>query len=315
MPTLTQLEYFVAVCKLGHFGRAAKNCHVSQPSLSIQIKNLEDELGAVLLDREVKPIRVTPVGQRIYEKALDILSISEGLKDITEKSSEVLSGEFKLGIIPTVASSLVPRFLPEFIRKYPHVNIVLKEITTQECVSQLRSRDIDAAVLATPLSEKGIHETPLYYENFLLYSASNHPYFGKKSIKSNMHFDTESIWVLEEGHCFRNQMLNVCNLNEARSAERKVTFECGSLTTLVSVVDSMGGYSFIPQLYSGYLNPSQRKRLREFTSPKPTREISIVYASTVYREEIRKALANEIIESVKSLVSVKRRSNFEVVDF
>lgn len=298
MPTLTQLEYIVAVDDHRHFGIAAKQKHVSQPSLSQQIQKAEDELDVVIFDRSSKPIHVTKAGQRVIEQARLILREHTKLLELAHEKDGQLSGHLKLGAIPTLSPYLIPLFLKDFAQKHPKVTLDVFELQTSEIIKQLLDEKLDAALLATPLHESGIYEDPLFYEPFLAYHSKNHPKF-KKPLTHIKELKDEKAWVLSDGHCFGEQMLNYCSLNRESPVFNNVSFKSGSFETLQGLVDASESYTLFPQLFIDRLPSSVRKgQVKEFKTPAPSREVSLVFKRKVWKKDLLDALKKCILENL-----------------
>ncbi|MFQ5717072.1 MAG: LysR substrate-binding domain-containing protein, partial [Nitrospinales bacterium] len=241
--TLTQLSYIAAVAQTRNFGLAAKACFVSQPTLSMQIHKLEEELGAILFDRSKRPVEPTAIGRRVVCQARlalqEVLRIEEMIK---EERGEV-SGEFRLGIIPTLAPYLLPLFLESFTQTYPKVNLIVEELQTRQIIERLGDDAINAGILATPLNCRGIIERPLFYEPFVVYLAPGHPYRSLAKVSEN-DLSLNDVWLLNEGHCFRDQAIKLCKRARDKGGEKKnLTFESGNLETLRRLVDKKFGYT------------------------------------------------------------------------
>lgn len=313
MPTITQLEYILAVHRTKHFGRAAKECFVSQPSMSAQIQKVEDEIGIIIFDRSKKPILTTDVGEKFVEQAKIILREHKKIFDIS-KDEEEISGNFHLAVIPTLAAYVIPLFIQSFSKKYPKVDLKISEFKTEDIISSLYDDQIDGGLLVTPLYDEKIMEKVIFYEPFYVFTSKNHPFYQRKSIKDN-ELDVENIWLLEEGHCFRDQVLRICSLREKKKKLDNVTFNSGNLETLINLVRNENGYTLLPDLATKYLtNYEKKSQLKNFKKPIPTREVSIVYSRSFLKEPIIKALHQEIqINLPEHLKSLKKKS-FEVVD-
>lgn len=307
--TLTQLEYAVAVAKYRHFGKAAKASFVTQPTLSMQIQKLEDQLGVTLFDRSRSPILVTSEGERVIEQARVVLHEARRLVDIVGQAKGELSGPFRLGVIPTLSTYILPLFVRKFVDRHPKLELVIEESKTEEIIRQLRDDEIDAGLLVTPLREAGVVERILFYEPFHLFVAPEHPLSKQQSIREE-DLDINEIWLLDKGNCFRDQALRICSespgvLEEGRGGIR---FESGSLETLKSMVLTGAGYTLLPDLAVRMLPSSQQRYVRHFFEPVPTREVSLVHARTSFRGRIIAALEQQILRSIpKQLRDLTRR--------
>ncbi len=312
--TLTQLEYVLAVATHQHFGKAAKACFVTQPTLSMQIQKLEDELEVKLFDRSKSPILPTAEAHPILEQARVVIREERRLHEIVEAGRGKLTGEFRLSVIPTLSTYILPRFLQSFARAHPDLRLVIEECKTEEIIRQLRADEADAGLLVTPLDEPSITERKLFYEPFHLFVSSDHPLAAKKKVRED-DLDIREIWLLNKGNCFRDQVLNICAQHGGRKREIEdaIRFESGNLETLKNMVMSSSGYTILPHLAVETLAPSQKKWIREFAPPVPTREISLVHARTTLRLLAIEALEAAIGDSVPAELRSLETRGMEVV--
>lgn len=314
MASLTQLEYLVAVDKERHFGKAARSCHVSQPSLSTQIQKLEEELNIIVFDRTRKPIFVTEVGALIIKQAQVILKEHRRLLDIASDSGDELRGDFELAVIPTLSPYLLPHFLSDFSKKYPHVNIRVNEYKTEDIIKKLESDELDAAILVTPLGHDQIIERHLFFEPFYGYMALEHPLAKKKTLGEGELLG-DDLWLLEEGHCFRDQVLKVCSLDRKSRVLGNVEFSSGSLETLKNLVRSSQGYTLLPELaVLGLAEEEKSKYVKRFQKPVPTREVSLIHSRVFLKEGIIEALEETILENLPKKIRSLKRNDIQVVD-
>ncbi len=313
MPTLTQLEYIIAVDEHKNFSRAAKNCHVSQPSLSSQIQKTEDLLGIIIFDRSKKPVITTSKGLEVIKQAKKILKEHKKLKSISNDRG-VLTGDFKLGVIPSLSSYVLPLFIESFSKKYPEVKIHIDEIKTEKIILDLYDDKLDGALLVTPLYDDKIIERTLFFENFHVFCSSTHSLFNKKQVNES-DLDTDSVWLLEEGHCFREQVMKVCSLNKKNQVLQNINFESGSLETLINLIRKGKGYTLLPELATNNLTDVEKKNnLKPFSKPAPTREVSLVHSRNYIKQGIIDALEKEIILSLPSKIKSLKRKNIKIVD-
>jgi LysR family hydrogen peroxide-inducible transcriptional activator len=296
--TITQLNYIVAVDSHRHFARAAEKCFVTQPTLSMQIRKLEDELDVVIFDRSKQPVNPTEIGAKIIAQARIVLQESGRIAELIRQDKGEVSGEYRLGIIPTIAPSLLPRFLSAFMKSYPKVRLVVEELQTDQIVSKLRKDLLDGGILATPLGLQGIVEQPLYYEPFMAYIPEGHR-LQKEEFVLVSELDLNDILLLNEGHCFRNNVMNICKTAFDTSEERKLQLESGNFDTLTKLVRQGYGMTLIPYLHALELTQQEdQQRIKPFARPKPTREISLVYS----RAELKMPIVNAMAEIIKNSV-------------
>lgn len=295
--TFTQLEYIVAVNTYRHFATAAENCFVTQPTLSMQIQKLEEELGVKIFDRSKQPVVPTEAGEEIIQQAKVILQQRNDLLDTIASKKDIVNGELRLGIIPTLAPYLIPLFVPTFSQKFPMVKIQIVELTTENLLIQLKEGKIDAGVVVTPLHENGIKEEILFYEKLLAY-VSERNNLSKKDFILSSEIDPNKLWLLEEGHCFRSQIINLCELRKKSKDGNLFEYEAGSLETLRRMVDIGDGITILPELATYDLNKSQKSRLRQFQEPAPVREVSIVTHRDFVKKKLVAALKKVILETI-----------------
>jgi LysR family hydrogen peroxide-inducible transcriptional activator len=310
--TITQLEYIVAVDTYRSFVLAAEKCFVTQPTLSMQVQKLEDTLGVKLFDRSKQPVTPTEIGIEIIEQARVMLAESEKIKEIITDRQKELAGELKVGIIPTISPYILPKIIGGFVQKYPQVKLIVWEQTTEEIVQQLKLGTLDCGIMSTPLRETALTEIPVFYENFVAY-VSKHSKLSKKKSISPDDIDMEEIWVLNEGHCMREQVLNICQRRRATKGFLHFEYNTGSVETLKRMVDQNNGATILPELALAELNDKQLDRVRYFKSPEPAREVSIVIQKNFLKRRMIEALKNEILEFVpKRMKSRKKKEVMEI---
>jgi LysR family hydrogen peroxide-inducible transcriptional activator len=297
MITLTQLEYIVAVDTYRHFGRAAENCFITQPTLSMQIKKLEEDLEIIIFDRSRHPLMPTDVGQRIIDQARIVLKQSEEINNIVKDHKNQVSGLIRIGIIPTMAPYLLPLFIGNYKRKYPNIFIKVVEDTTDNIVKLLNKDLIDVGILATPINEEKISEKPIFYEEMLIYANASHPLHKLKEITVK-DIATPEIWLLSDGHCFREQVINLCSLVGTTEGGLPFQFEAGSLETLMNIVDREGGLTLIPELAKIGMSEKRLANIKSFTNIKPLREVSLVFSRHFAKYKLINLLWREIKDSI-----------------
>lgn len=302
--TFTQLEYIVAVNAYRHFADAAESCHITQPTLSMQIQKLEEEIAVKIFDRSKQPVMPTAAGVEIIEQARRILAEKSVLLDMIQEKKDLVTGEIKIAVIPTLAPYLLPLFVPLFTKKYPEVKLRIIELTTQNLIKRLREGQIDMGILVTPLGEKGIKEDPLFYEEMLVYSSGKNKLLRKNFILS-ADIDPNDLLLLEEGHCFRSQIINLCELRKHSPASNHFEYEAGSLETLRRMVDAGEGITILPELATFNMPPEEKQRLRHFKAPAPVREVGIV----THRDFVKRKLVGAIKHAILESLPAKLRSN------
>ena len=300
---LQQLDYIIAVDTFRHFAKAAEKSCVTQATLSMMIQKLETELGIKIFDRSRQPVTPTEIGKKIIEQARRIVSEAGRLKEIINLEKGEVAGELKIGIIPTLAPYLLPLFLKKFSDTYPRVKLNISEHTTTTIIQKLKSELLDAGILATPLNDNSIKEQPIFFEKYFLYVNNKEKGFDNEYVLPS-NIDISRLWILEEGHCMRSQILNLCELKKAHSDEEKIHYEAGSIETLKNIVEKNFGITIIPELATFNLTNSQKKRLRYFKSPTPVREISII----THREFIKMRLIEVLKEMILTVIPDNMKS-------
>src|SRR5215213_2387117 len=302
--TFVQLEYVVALDTYRHFATAAAQCHVTQPTLSMQINKLEKELGVKIFDRSKQPVMPTEAGVDVIEKARKLLADKDALLETIESRKGIINGELRIGIIPTLAPYLLPLFISSFVKKFPHVKLTVNELTTQILISYLREGKIDVGILVTPLQEPGIREDVLFYEELVAYVSKNNAAYLKNYVLAK-DIDPNKLWLLEEGHCFRSQIVNLCELRKKTKDGSHFDYEAGSIETLRRMVELNDGITILPELATLDMTAKQQQHLRYFKSPAPMREVSMV----VHRHFVKKKLIEVLKHEILKVVPEKIRKN------
>jgi LysR family hydrogen peroxide-inducible transcriptional activator len=298
--TITQLKYVLAVAEHKNFTLAAEKCFVTQPTLSMQIQKIEEELSILIFDRSKKPIQLTEIGQKIVNQAKKIVNEADRIQDIVEQQKGFIGGEFRLGIIPTIMPTLLPMFLNNFIKKYPKVQLIIEELNTEEIITKLKNGHLDAAIAATPLMEDGIKEIVLYFEPFVAYIPESHQQFKKEEITIS-DLNVDEILLLQDGHCFRDGILNLCK-NNPKNAFSHFQIESGSFETLIKLADEGLGTTLLPYLHTLDLKESDKMKLRHFAEPKPAREVSLIFSKSELKMHIIDALRTSIAGVIKGAI-------------
>ncbi|GHA75146.1 hydrogen peroxide-inducible genes activator [Pontibacter akesuensis] len=306
--TLVQLEYLVAVDTHRHFATAAEHCHITQPTLSMQLQKLEEEMGVQLFDRSRVPVRPTEIGHEIIAQARVVLAESRKIQEIVQDQKQELSGELRIGVIPTLAPYLIPLFITGFLEKNPHVRVVVQELMTSQIVEKLNHELLDVGLLVTPLENKTIKELPLFYEAFVAYINSKHPLAQQKAITADQ-LDLNELWVLNEGHCFRSQVLNICNRggSMANGQGGHLDYKSGSLETLKRIVETQHGLTLLPELSVLDLAEDKLKLVHGFQEPQPLREVSMVVHRSFLKRKLIEALKQEIISSIPEHIRSRKK--------
>lgn len=306
--TITQLEYIVAVDTHRHFATAAQQCFITQPTLSMQIQKLEDRLGSKIFDRSKQPVIPTEIGEEIIQQARIILHEVKKIDQLISDKKGIIQGELKIGIIPTLAPYLLPLFLQPFLKKYPGVTIKVKEMTTDIVVEKLKSGRIDAGLLVTPLQETSIKEYPLFYEELVAYVSKKNAAYKKTYVLAD-DIDLKELWLLEEGHCFRSQIINLCELKKQTKEQSNFEYEAGSVETLRKMVELNNGVTILPELATLDFNTRQLNMIRHFKSPAPVREVSLVTHRDFFKKKLIDALKQEIIAILPAKLALNKNKN------
>ena len=299
--TITQLHYVLAVAEHQNFTKAAQKAFVTQPTLSMQIQKLEDELDVLIFDRSKKPIELTETGRRIVQQARNIVNESGRIKDIVDQQKGFIGGRFRLGVIPTVMPTLLPMFLNNFIKKYPKVKLKIEELHTEAMVEKLREGHLDAGIAATPLEALDIKEQPLYYEPFVGYIPPGHRLYSKDKLEVS-DLDIDDMLLLEDGHCFKDGILNLCKADRNYDEDR-FQLESGSFETMIKLANEDLGMTLLPYLHTLDMKGKEEKNLKMFKEPVPAREVSLIYHKSELKMQITNALKSTISGVVKGAIA------------
>lgn len=303
--TLQQLEYIVALDNCRSFSVAAELCHVTQPSLSLMVQKLEAELGIKLFDRSKQPITPTEVGVRIIAQARQILHESQKLHQLAQDQYAKLNGELRIAIIPTLSPYLIPLFIRAFTESHPDVQLHISEQPTAVIMQQLKKDTIDIGIMATPLNDEKLIEAPIFMEEFFVYAPQEVSILEKQYLLAG-DINPNRLLLLEEGHCIRTQVINLCALQKAQGAVSNFTYETGSLETLRRIVEKNGGMTILPELALLDLNEERMAFVRFFKEPAPAREISLVTHRTNSRPRMQAALRKTILDNLPPQLLEKR---------
>lgn len=299
--TITQLTYVLAIAEHKNFTKAAEKCFVTQPTLSTQIQKLEEELDILIFDRGKKPIELTEVGRKIVHQARNIVNESDRIQDIVDQQKGFIGGEFRIGIIPTIMPTLLPMFLKAFIKKYPKVKLKIEELTTDDIIQRINDGHLDAAIAATPLENSNIKERVLYFEPFVGYIPEHHRLYKKKTIDVS-DLEIEDMLLLEDGHCFRDGVINLCKAFKDQTNEN-FQLESGSIETLIKLSNEGLGMTLLPYLHTLELNENLKTNLHHFNEPSPAREVSIIYHKSELKMQIIDALHNVISGIIRGAIA------------
>lgn len=307
---IQQLEYLIAVDKYKHFGKAAQACFITQPTLSAMIHKFEDELDVKVFDRTSHPIRTTDLGMQIIEQAKVVVDNVNELRNKANLLNNILGGKINLGIIPTVASSILPNELFSFLQNNPKIEMTVKEMTTENIIRSIKSGELDAGIISTPFeAANDFHKEFLFNEELMVYSSEE--YHKKDSYITPSDIDVNKVWLLEEGNCLKTQFENICHLKENTLKPKNLNYKASNVSTLIQMVDKVGGISVIPELTKDQLMGEQKDKVSRFRKPFPYREISIIYFKPTYKQKI----IDELVVHVRKSVEPKLNYYKNIKDF
>lgn len=301
--TLVQLEYIVAVDNKRHFVAAAKECFVTQPTLSMQIQKLEEQLEILIFDRSKHPVVPTEIGEIIIKQARIVLNEANKIKGVIKEEKGVIAGDLRIGIIPTLSPYLLPLFINSFINKYSDVHLEVQELITDQIIEKIDKGQLDIGIIVTPTDYEYLEELPLFYEEFVAYVSTSNPLYKKLEVDAK-DINLDDVWVLNEGHCFRNQVLNICKPRKSKS--EKFRFECGSLEALKKIVDHHHGLTLLPELATLDMTDAELDKVRTFSKPVPVREVSLVVHKSFVKQGLTKALYTTIKSSIPNDISSEK---------
>lgn len=292
---IQQLEYIIALDRYKNFTKASQSCFITQATMSTMIRRLEEELDVVIFDRKANPILTTDRGREIVAEAQKALVHIKRMSQVAKE--DVYEGPVKIGIIPTIANSLLPKVLKEWMEEFPDLEFIISETTTDQVLVQLKEGQLDFGIISTPIEANGFDTEVLYYEPLKVYGRIN---TNKKYLVTS-DLTKETHWLLEDGHCIRDQIMSYCSLQNNENQMNNLRFQSHSFETLLNMVDSFGGLTILPELYVQTLSLEHQNRVMEFEKPVPVREVSLI----TYRTEVKSKLGKALAEKIRSTVEVK----------
>lgn len=292
--TIVQLEYLLAVANCGSFSQAADICFVTQPSLSVQIKNLEDELGVILLDRSKKPVIPTEIGKIVIENARKAIKSFEYIKESVNEARNEVAGTLRMGVIPTIAPYLLPKILPAFSEKYPKVDLEIVVKPLAEIISEMSHDAIDAAIVSSGTAPASLNELELFDDVFFAYVSPLNDLSERASIRIE-DIDTKELLLLSEKSCLRDQVMELCHLRKAPRTAFNVS--CNSLDTLMRIVDTTPTLTIIPEMVVRSLPPERRKQVKQLAKGATSRKISMIVRRTYVKKTLISAMSDVIAAS------------------
>jgi len=292
---IQQLQYIIALDRYKNFTKASESCFITQATMSTMIRRLEEELEVTIFDRKANPIITTDAGKEIISEAEKALVHIKKMALVAKEDNGDFEGNVRVGIIPTIANSLLPLILKPVMEQYPKLEIAITEITTGNVLEQLKGNQLDFGIISTPVDAKGYDSEVLYYEPLKVYGKirSNKKYLMTSDLIRETH------WLLEDGHCIRDQIMSYCSLQNKDNHLSNLKFQSHSFETLLNMVDSFGGLTIIPELYVQTLSEKQQSKILEFEKPYPVREISMIS----YRSDVKARLGKALAEKIRQLVS------------
>ncbi len=293
--TIIQLEYLLAVANCGSFSQAAEHCFVTQPSLSMQVKSLEEELGVVLLDRSKKPVVPTEAGEVVLEQVRETLRSFNYIREAVHELKGETAGKLRLGVIPTIAPYLMHRFMPAFVKAYPKVELEISEMKTADIIEALKKDRLDAALVAGGTCGEGIQEHDLFNDRFWLYVSPENPLYERSNIRIE-DIDLKDLVILSAGNCMRDQIIELCQAK--RQMPSHFSFESGSLETLMRIVDCTQALTIIPEMAIDFIAENRRDRVKQLAKGATSRKISVAVRRTYVKSSIIKALNDTILHCV-----------------
>jgi LysR family hydrogen peroxide-inducible transcriptional activator len=302
---LQQLQYIIAVDTHRHFAKAAEACFITQATLSMMIKKLEQELHVTLFDRSKQPVVPTEAGVAIIEQARVVLKEAAQIKQLAEDQKSGLKGQLRIGIIPTLAPYLLPLFLSSFLEQYPAIQLKVIEQTTEQLLHLLATDKIDVGIMAIPLSDTSFKQTHLFYEEFKVFVAAPDKNLQKKYLLPE-DIDVNKLWLLEEGHCLRSQMLYLCELQKSQARAHHLDYEAGSIESLLKITELNKGVTIVPELATLDFDSRKTTKLRHFKPPVPVRQIGLVTYRHFVKKRLLDVLEEAIIGSVRQYIKVTR---------
>ncbi len=302
---IQQLEYLIAVDKYKHFGKAAQACFITQPTLSAMIQKFEDELDMKIFDRTTHPIRTTDVGIQIIDEAKNVIDSVNELKNRASLLNNVLAGKLNLGIISTVSNFILPSEIFDFLKENPKIELNVKEMTTENIIKLLKSGELDAGIISTPYDAANeFYQDFLFNEELMIYSSETD--FKKDSFVIPEEIDTNKVWLLEEGNCLKTQFENICNLKENSLKPKNLEFSASNISTLIQLVDKVGGITLLPELAIPQLSDIQKNKISRFRKPFPYREVSLIYYKPTYKQKILSEIALSIKKSLQDKLNFNK---------
>lgn len=305
-----QLQYVLALAKHQHFKKAAEASNVTQPTLSMQLQKLEEQIGLVLFDRKAVPISPTPAGKLFIKQAEKVFFEVDKLKQVIEDQKESITGNFRIGALPTIAPYLFPRIVPGITEHFDQISIDAFEKTTAQLVQQLLHGELDIGIMVTPNDEQHLKFFPIYREEFVLYISHHHDLFHKQEIDAS-ELNPNDVWVLEEGHCFREQVLNICGNKEGQTG--KFTYRSGSLEALKRLVDKYGGITLLPEMAIEDFDSNSLKHVKRLKAPLPVREVSLA----VHENFSKMTMVDKLSKVIKNSLpfNLQEKNNIRIIKY
>lgn len=300
--SLIQVQYLIALDEHRNFIRAADASFVTQPTLSMQMKKLEEELGVLIFDRSRQPIKPTAIGQKIIKQARVIFNETKQIENILKQHTGSVSGSINIGVLPTIANSLVPKLISQVSKKYPELKLNIKEALTLDIIDDLQNNVLDVGIVSIPLLNSGLIEKQLFVEKFRIYAHPNHPSYTKLAWNAD-DLLLDKLWLLSEGNCFRTQSINLCAIPDDKLNHLALNYESGNLQTLKKVVDLEGGATIMPEWEAAELDDSSVDNLRAFKGDNAGRAVGLIYTKFYAKENVIDQLNSMITEALPTFIT------------
>lgn len=295
--TLVQFKYLLAISRYRSFSKASQNLEISQPALTSQIKNLENEIGFAVFDRTKVPLTITREGEVLIKRAEQILKLADDMHDIAIELEEQISGRLSIGMIPTVAPYLTPVFMDDLNAKYSDLQLNIKELVTEDIILQVKNGELDAGIIATPVKAKGVEYQTLFYEKFFLFISDKNKLFNKDTINIK-NIELNDLWYLNEGNCFQNQVNALCEISDKVAQKQQLKYQSNSIESLRYIVLQRGGMTFIPELATLTVSSAEENMIKEIGGLKPVREISLVTTKFVSKRKLIDAFLEIMMKNI-----------------
>jgi LysR family hydrogen peroxide-inducible transcriptional activator len=310
--TINQLEYIIAVDNYRHFVTAAEKCFITQPTLSMQIHKLENELGIIIFNRRIQPVVPTKIGEAVIKQAREVINEFNKINEQVKVLKNDISGVLRIGIIPTLAPYLLPLFIGKFAKEYPDIELIINEYISKEIIHMLKIDILDIGILSTPLNDNDIIEMLLFYEKILIFVDNDHYMAKLQNIKVS-EIPVNDLWTLSEKHCFKAQVVNLCNKSSLKGKKYNLQYQSGSFENLIRFSEITHRLTLIPELLVSNLGIDKKNNIKEIIDPVPAREISLAVNKSLVKENLAEILKTEILSSIPE--KMKEKKGLEIIEW